>query len=546
MKLNGDKNENSLTVIQVGTSVKDPQSGRQSPLQNSAWLKGLRKPQPRQQVMIEVRPSSPVSSLDSGDDDRPSGSEDELSTSTFPGPGGYDSRRHSNLSLASLAESMQKFHRKRHGANRRSYLQLYADRDTYEARRDFLIALTKDFSQYGVPSHRLEFHLEAISSKLGLTLSTFVFPGMIILNFLDGHNETFIVKCPQGYEMGKLSLLNDLCFDITTGEIDLDETKQKMMEIRKAVFSSDWLCFFTYPMMAFTLCIISFQGSWTDSAIAPFLALFVCGLRILAISNPNLVYMSEFLSSFIVAAGANIIIYLLSLKFDCVDAKMDHIFYGALAISFPGVRLTTSLIEISSRNIISGSVKLLHALFTAALIGFGYGIGNDLTMSLIRIPQDSCNASANVSPLWGFLLFPPLAIAVCVDLHARKGLFPIMIWTLAVGFVSSSLLLRINVFQQNSDFATVIAAFLIGLSSNIYSRITRDIAIAPILSGIIILVPGSFGVKSFIQLSHNNPLSGSDAAMQFFVIGLCITVGLFLANILVWPGRKSREKYVTV
>lgn len=96
------------------------------------------------------------------------------------------------------------------------------------------------------------------------------------------------------------------------------------------------------------------------------------------------------------------------------------------------------------------------------------------------------------------------------------------------------------------------AAFLVGLVSNTYSRVTNDIAIAPILSGILLLVPGSMGVRSSLLILGNNIGSGTSVAFQMISIAMSITVvialyfvihskGLFVSSLIVWPTRPKNK-----
>lgn len=85
------------------------------------------------------------------------------------------------------------------------------------------------------------------------------------------------------------------------------------------------------------------------------------------------------------------------------------------------------------------------------------------------------------------------------------------------------------------------AAFLVGLISNAYSRLSNDIAIAPILSGILMLVPGSMGVRSSLLILGNNIGSGTNVAFQMISIAMSITVGLFSSSLVVWPIRTKNS-----
>lgn len=91
-----------------------------------------------------------------------------------------------------------------------------------------------------------------------------------------------------------------------------------------------------------------------------------------------------------------------------------------------------------------------------------------------------------------------------------------------------------------------VGAFALGLTGNLYARITKRLAFVPIMGGIIILVPGSIGVRGAVQLfdGSNNSNGGGEFVFQVLGIALSITFGLFLANLVVYPMGKKRSIFL--
>ncbi|KAJ1566614.1 hypothetical protein HK405_009090 [Cladochytrium tenue] len=145
----------------------------------------------------------------------------------------------------------------------------------------------------------------------------------------------------------------------------------------------------------------------------------------------------------------------------------------------PGLSLTLSIIELSTRNIISGTVRLFGAIFTATLIGYGMTIGS----TIVAWPVADTVTCSAPSPLWGLLLFWPMATAVNLYFLPHRKQLPIMTFTAAVGWLAYVLLNQVPQLKSNTSATTAICALAIGLVANIFvnvfigqSLITQGIA----------------------------------------------------------------------
>ncbi len=134
---------------------------------------------------------------------------------------------------------------------------------------------------------------------------------------------------------------------------------------------------------------------------------------------------------------------------------------------------------------------------------------------------------------WKFNIFlVPLGSAlIALALEARPKQIPIMMFVSSLGFTTSIIL---SPHLPSSAVATI-STIVIGLLSNIYGRISRSPAIAPILGGILMLTPGSFGLKATISFLGAQDITGQNFVSVMFTIAMSITIGLFLSNLLSYP-----------
>ncbi|KAJ3015476.1 UNVERIFIED_CONTAM: hypothetical protein HDU68_012705 [Siphonaria sp. JEL0065] len=137
-----------------------------------------------------------------------------------------------------------------------------------------------------------------------------------------------------------------------------------------------------------------------------------------------------------------------------------------------------------------------------------------------------------------------------------------MLLSSGLGFISTVLLNMIPQLQATPTAVTALSGLVIGLTGNIYARITNDVAVAPILGGILIQVPGSLSVKSTLGFfsattgtnstapspgsPNANVVDGVNFTFQMLSIAMSLAIGLFVATLIVWPIRGPKSKYLTI
>ncbi|KAJ3306766.1 hypothetical protein HDV03_004397 [Kappamyces sp. JEL0829] len=400
----------------------------------------------------------------------------------------------------------------------------------FEKKRQFLVQLAKDCASYGVPTHRMEYLLESVSESLGTNCSFLVLPGCVMLsvkNIEMVEYQTLILKVNFGFNMNKLRLVNELCHEMLQSKKSLEEALDNLKTIRNEPGAPLLVNLVTFSLTAFIFNMIGFGGSWIDGLGATGLGLLVGGFQILAIKSPgNFSYLFEFTSAMVCAFLANQLATYSSLF--CFHPQI--MVFSALSLLLPGLGITLAIIEISTRNFVSGVVRLFSCLFGVLLLGFGYSVGQ----SVYPVANGYTCDAPPMDWVWNIPLIPVGAFAICLTLGAKKQQVPVMVSISSLGFASSLALSR---FMQPALVATI-STLIIGLVSNIYARMTYSPSVAPVLSGILFLTPGSFGLKASLRFLTGQAPSGQDFAVDMFLIAMSITCGLLISNVVIWPIRK--------
>jgi uncharacterized membrane protein YjjB (DUF3815 family) len=157
--------------------------------------------------------------------------------------------------------------------------------------------------------------------------------------------------------------------------------------------------------------------------------------------------------------------------------------------------MAVALIELVSRQLVSGVVRLVYAIMYSFLLGYGIEMGSELfgTIDPASVSQQgqaqACVAAYTsttcvtiISKWFYFLTVPLFAIAYCVYLRARPPRWPAMIIVSACGFVTNYALSCYA--NAPSQVLQVVPAFAVGLMGNLLSKFTGQMSLDAVILGV--------------------------------------------------------------
>ncbi len=125
-----------------------------------------------------------------------------------------------------------------------------------------------------------------------------------------------------------------------------------------------------------------------------------------------------------------------------------------------------------------------------------------------------------------------------------------MVMSAGIGYGISFL----SLLGLSADLVSALAAFGVGIFGGIWAHVTKHQVIKKIffqekniiyffplqptttvLSGILLLVPGSIGVRGVRAFFSQDVISGVQFTFQMMTVGLSIAMGLFVANVVAFP-----------
>lgn len=452
------------------------------------------------------------------------------------------------------------------------------------ARHRYLMGLCRALMRFGAPTHRLEEYMAMTARVLEVDAQFLYLPGCMIMAFDDSTTRTTefkLVRVAQGVDLGRLADTHSVYKNVVHDIIGVDEATKQLEEImnRKPRFPT-WFLVFMYGLASATVGPFAFQARPIDMPIS-FILGCMLGFMQLVLAQKSALYSNVFevcatvLTSFLARAFG-------SIRWGIVDGKQQYLFcfsgiaQSAIALILPGFLVLCSSLELQSHQMIAGSIRMVYAIIYSLFLGYGITVG----VTIYGLMDGNANSNTSCPP-WPisnpYIQRFPFVIAMTVWIVIiNQGKFkqvPVMMVIAFVGYV-------VNYFStkrigSNSEVANTLGAFVIGILGNLYSRLWHGHAATAILPAIFVLVPSGLaasgslisGIQSADQIRSNvtapknesstggssggggggQGIGGSTNTSVFNLgfgmiqVAIGITVGLFMAALLVYPYGKRRS-----
>jgi uncharacterized membrane protein YjjP (DUF1212 family) len=440
-------------------------------------------------------------------------------------------------------------------------------------RQRYIMQLCRALMAFGAPTHRLEEYMQMTSKVLEIDAQFLYLPGCMIMAFDDPSTRTTefkLVRVAQGVDLARLSDSHLIYKNVIHDVIGIEEAVQELDEVVKSdPRYPKWLVVLVYGLATATVGPFAFNARPIDMPIIFLNGLCVGAMQHLAAPR-SVLYSNVFevtstvVTSFLARAFGSIQII--------IDGKKDYLFcfsaisQSSIALILPGFLVLCSSLELQSHQIIAGSIRMVYAIIFSLFLGYGitvgttvYGLMDPHAVSDITCPQHGAFKNPYVQR------FPFVFVMVIWLLIINQGKWrqlPPMLIIAMSGYITNYFsTLRLG---SNSQVANTVGAFCIGILGNLYSRLWHGHAATAILPGIFILVPSGLaatgslitGVQSADAIRQNvsskhqagsSPGAGLSGSSVFSLgfgmiqVAIGITIGLFIAALLVYPYGKRRS-----
>ncbi|MGB3724536.1 MAG: threonine/serine exporter family protein [Glaciecola sp.] len=406
------------------------------------------------------------------------------------------------------------------------------DKAEFVRTRRFIVKLGKMLHKYGTPAFRLEAHLAEVATYLNVNASFISTPtSLTFVIWSDKHEEEYNHAArvqPGELDLGSLALTDELVTALIASEMSLLEADVRLTEIEQQVT-------FIHPIgmtIAYGFATGAFAvlmgASLIDAAATSVIGLVMYLFVYWSYHSKRVAHMLEPAVALVSGLMACAIAHYLE-----PGINIRLVVLSSIIIFIPGLALAIGLAELSSRNVVSGTARVMDAVMQLFKLYFGAFLGISLGFALFNEVE---HTPMQKLPQWSYF------VAVLVLCSALVPIFNIRLkhapWAIMCGFVgyfSTFWAARYLEF----GLGTFAGAFAVGVYANLFTRLTNAPASIVLMQGLIVLVPGSktyIGLNSFV--SGKDFVQAEHIGQETFVIFMSLVAGLIFANV-VMPTRKA-------
>ncbi|KAI9269813.1 hypothetical protein BY458DRAFT_184599 [Sporodiniella umbellata] len=411
-------------------------------------------------------------------------------------------------------------------------------------KQEFLRKLVKALMLYGAPAHRLEYILRHVSLTLGVDSEYVYLPNVMFLTFFDQSThttETHFIRSSQSFDMHKLGEIFRLEKLVSHGEVSVDEALEFIDKVaEEPPFYPMWLNPFIYASASFCGCVMFYGGKFKEGGLSAAMAIFFALYEFFTGRFINFQPIWEI--------TVCIVIGFVSRAVGRYGFCFTPVAFASFIIILPGYSMAVSIIELVSRQLVSGVVRMVYTIIYSFLLGYGIEMGSQLFAAIDptskNISEDCQKANKSdtcttiIPQLFYFLTVPLFAVTYCIYLKARPPRWPIMVFVAVAGFVTTYALACHTPTKPPTQILQVVPAFVVGLLGNLLSKLTGQMSLDTVILGIFYMVPGSLGLKAalgFFGGSSEFSNQGAGFALSMIETSIGISVGLFVATLVVYP-----------
>ena len=408
----------------------------------------------------------------------------------------------------------------------------------------FLIRLAQLYQYYGSPAHNIEESTRRAAEGLGMQLNIKSLPSFMIATFTSQDtNETVFQTTYNGNNLKKLELVDIVARRCAAGQYAGSNLSEGIAELDRIMVSPDpW----SLPVLLVMHSIshglsapVLFNGGWRDGVTSAVLGTFtgLCQLRLENMISPKLKQLNGFFS----CVFNSFAVRMLQIYVDPSICFYPTVVSSILCI-LPGLGITLGAIEISQSQIVAGTARMVNSFFTTILLAIGISMGSQIAFHIHDSPSaDLMQCHPMTLNRWhSAAVFPVLSFSSTFLVNSSSGHWFSQIVTGTAGWLMYTTCVSMNFTRE---MTITLASLVIALVGHLFTIYNRKPSLIPILSGLLLLVPGGLSVRG-AALSLVGGEEGGETgsiAISVITVAISISIGVFVANVLVYPGRPGSK-----
>ncbi len=390
----------------------------------------------------------------------------------------------------------------------------------------FVLALGRALHRYGTPAHRLEQGLKNVCDRLGLEAELFTTPTTIIMSFgRPTELKTRMMRVEAGeLDMGKLAEIDELADQVSAHQLTPADGVVALAAIIAAPSQFNRPTGTLMGGVTAASLAVFFGGGIEDVTAAGAIGLVLGLLTQYLARSIDQARVLEIVSAAFAAFAAGVGSHF----WPAIDPSLVTV--AALIILLPGMSLTVAMTELATRNLISGTARLVAAIIVLLELVVGVALGEQLAHAIVHVRGNA----PDFLPEWAqWIALVTASFGVAVVVQAKWRQIGWIVGACATGYVGS----RLGTVWLGNQMGVLLGAFALGIVSNLYARFMDRPAQVLQVPAVFLLVPGSLGFRGMTSLLDKHTLSGVETVFAMFVVAMAIACGLLVASAVVSPKR---------
>jgi uncharacterized membrane protein YjjB (DUF3815 family) len=263
-----------------------------------------------------------------------------------------------------------------------------------------------------------------------------------------------------------------------------------------------------------------FGGGWPEVLLGAAVGLLVGFAVLLAQKRQNLARLTPLLGGLLSSLAGGLIEHWLP------SASYPILVIAGIIGLLPGLGLLVSMQELGTGNLVAGTARMAGTGLVFVLLAFGVGLGQQVGASWLPAAQ----VVPLALPFW--TVAPATALVALGFLIIFQGRPADYGWTLGASALAWGSA-HLGTHLLGPVAGAGIAALALGAACNTYARRTRRPGAVLQLPSLMLILPGSLGVRSLTLMIQQQTLEGLQAGFQSLAVTVALMVGLLLANAMV-------------
>ena len=193
---------------------------------------------------------------------------------------------------------------------------------------------------------------------------------------------------------------------------------------------------------------------------------------------------------------------------------------SSIALILPGYLVLCGSLELQSRSMVAGSVRMVYAIIYSLFLGYGITIGTAIYGLMDGNATSATNCQNPIDNYWKWAFVPAFTLCLCVINQAKWKQTPVMLFISFAGYIVN--FFSAKQFPSSPQISNTLGALAVGVLGNLYSRMRHGLAAAALLPAIFVQVPSGLaasgsllaGLSSADQITNSTTYANGTAKIN--------------------------------